>query len=104
MPQHLVDFLGPKPDSVRGARRWRQLAADVTEYRQRYDVADPVRALGADPNLGELGQQQAWRKLRLGAERLRVQQREHGAARGEPVQAGERVGPVKHSDERELAG
>jgi conjugative relaxase-like TrwC/TraI family protein len=77
MPQPIVDFLGPQPTSVRGRRRWRQLAGDVTEYRQRYGIDDPVRALGRDPGAAELGQRQARRKLLGQAERLWAAGRAH---------------------------
>jgi hypothetical protein len=70
MPRYLVDFLGPKPDSLRGVRRWKQLAADVTEHRQRYGITDPDRALGPEPRTADLERRRAWRKLRLDAERL----------------------------------
>ncbi|HKE98954.1 MAG TPA: hypothetical protein VKG45_08490 [Actinomycetes bacterium] len=77
-PQWLRDFLGLRPGSVRGARRWRQLAAGVADYRERYGVADSVRALGPEPKSAELGQRRAWRELRQQAGRLWQQQRDRG--------------------------
>jgi hypothetical protein len=75
MPQYLVDFLGLRPESVRGARRWRQLAAGVQEYRREYGITDEVRALGPDPKQADLLQRQTWRALRRDAERLWEPQR-----------------------------
>jgi hypothetical protein len=78
MPQYLVDFLGPRPESVRGARRWRQLASDVQDYRREHGITDDVRALGPEPKHADLAHQQKWRTLRRGAERLWESQHTRG--------------------------
>jgi hypothetical protein len=70
MPQYLVDSLGPRPESVRGARRWRQLAAGAQGYRREHGINDPVRALGPEPKTADLTQRHTWRRLRRDAERL----------------------------------
>jgi hypothetical protein len=84
MPEYLVDFLGPRPESVRGARRWRQLAAGVQDYRQQHGVTDPARALGPEPKTADLAQRQTWRALRRDAERLWEAQQGR-ARRADPV-------------------
>jgi hypothetical protein len=75
LPGYLTDFLGPRPDSVRGARRWRQLAAGVADYRNRYGITEQDRALGPAPKTNGLAQRRHWRELRGQAERLWQQQR-----------------------------
>ena len=48
-PAYLTGALGPVPESVRGRRAWRQTARAVEDYRQRFQVTDPERPLGAEP-------------------------------------------------------
>jgi hypothetical protein len=64
--------LGPLPDSVRGRRAWRQTAAQLVAYRERYGVTDPEQAIGRDPRGGDLEQRRAWRACHLAVERLRA--------------------------------
>jgi conjugative relaxase-like TrwC/TraI family protein len=64
--------LGPMPDSVRGRRVWRQTAAQLVAYRERYGVTDPEQAIGRDPRSGDLEQRRAWRACHLAVERLRT--------------------------------
>jgi hypothetical protein len=64
--------LGPMPDSVRGRRVWRQTAAQLVAYRERYVVTDPEQAIGRDPRSGDLEQRRAWRACHLAVERLRA--------------------------------
>jgi conjugative relaxase-like TrwC/TraI family protein len=63
--------LGPLPESVRGRRAWRQAAAQLADYRDRYGIRDPEQALGPEPKGGDLEQWRAWRACRTAAERLR---------------------------------
>jgi conjugative relaxase-like TrwC/TraI family protein len=64
--------LGPLPGSVRGRRAWRQTAAQLADYRDRYGIRDPEQALGPEPKGGDLQQRRAWRACRNAAERVRV--------------------------------
>ena len=64
--------LGPLPGTVRGRRAWRQTAAQLADYRDRYGIRDPEQALGPEPKGGDLEQRQAWRACRMAAERLRA--------------------------------
>jgi hypothetical protein len=61
-PAYLTDALGPVPESVRGRRAWRQSARAVEDYRQRFGIQDPARALGKPPARNQdTDRQQAWR-------------------------------------------
>ncbi len=64
--------LGAMPDSVRGRRAWRQTAAQLADYRDRYGITDPEQALGPEPKRGDLEQRRAWRACRDAAQRLRA--------------------------------
>jgi conjugative relaxase-like TrwC/TraI family protein len=64
--------LGPLPGSVHGRRAWRQAAAQLAAYRDRYGIRDPEQALGPEPKGGDLAQRRAWRACRQAAERLRA--------------------------------
>jgi conjugative relaxase-like TrwC/TraI family protein len=48
-PGHVLEALGPAPESTRGRRAWRQAAAEIEHYRRTYGITDPVRALGPQP-------------------------------------------------------
>jgi hypothetical protein len=67
--------LGEPPQSVRGRRAWRQTHALLSDYRQRYGVTDPGRALGPEPRRFDLEQRQARREARQAIERLQAKQR-----------------------------
>jgi conjugative relaxase-like TrwC/TraI family protein len=64
--------LGPLPEGVRGRRAWRQAAAQLVAYRDRYGITDPQQALGPEPKGGDLEQRRAWRACRTAVERLRT--------------------------------
>jgi conjugative relaxase-like TrwC/TraI family protein len=64
--------LGPLPGSVHGRRAWRQTAAQLTDYRDRYGIRDPEQALGPEPKGGDLAQRRAWRACRNAIERVRA--------------------------------
>jgi hypothetical protein len=48
-PAHVLEALGPVPESTRGRRARRQAAAQIAQYRDTYGITDPDRALGPDP-------------------------------------------------------
>lgn len=48
VPGHLVRALGARPETAAAQDLWRTAAAAVSRYRERWGVADPARALGAD--------------------------------------------------------
>ncbi len=76
-PAYLRDALGPVPESVRGRRAWRQTARQVEDYRQRYQVSDADRPLGAEPARGADPQQrQAWREATDALARMPARQRQ----------------------------
>jgi hypothetical protein len=64
--------LGPLPEGIRSRRAWRQTAAQLADYRDRYGIHDPEQALGPEPKGGDLEQRRAWRACRTAAERVRV--------------------------------
>jgi hypothetical protein len=79
--------LGPLPGSVRGRRAWRQTAAQLADYRDRYGIRDLEQALGPEPKGGDLAQRRAWRACRNAVERLR--------ARTDPIRQPERDQPTR---------
>jgi hypothetical protein len=64
--------LGPLPGSIRGRRAWRQTAAQLADYRDRYGIRNPEQALGPEPKGGDLEQRRTWRACRDAAEHLRA--------------------------------
>ncbi|HEX5878867.1 MAG TPA: hypothetical protein VF468_11185, partial [Actinomycetota bacterium] len=48
-PGYVLEALGPVPESTRDRRAWRQAAAQIEHYRHTYQITDPDRALGRDP-------------------------------------------------------
>jgi conjugative relaxase-like TrwC/TraI family protein len=79
--------LGALPEGVRGRRAWRQAAAHLVAYRDRYGIRDPEQALGPEPKGGDLEQRRAWRACRTAAERVR--------ARAEPTRLPDRAQPTR---------
>jgi conjugative relaxase-like TrwC/TraI family protein len=79
--------LGPLPGSIHGRRAWRQVAAQLSAYRDRYSIRDPEQALGPESKRGDLAQRRAWRACRNAAERLRV--------RAEPSRQPDRDQPTR---------
>ena len=93
--------LGPVPENVRGRRVWRQVAAQLVAYRDRYGVTDPEQALGPEPRNGDLKQRRAWRACQDAAERMRTRHersREATATRAHPSTPPSRV--PQHGAER----
>jgi hypothetical protein len=48
--------LGEPPATVKGQRAWRQTVSRVEQYRERYGIIDPDRALGPEPRHVDLEQ------------------------------------------------
>src|SRR5215211_2019627 len=71
---------GPLPDSVRGRRAWRQAAAQLVAYRDRYGIRDPAQTLGPEPKGGDLAQRQAWRACRTAPSSLSQRGAERAAS------------------------
>jgi hypothetical protein len=65
--------LGERPATVKGGRVWDRAVEQTIEYRQRWKVTDPERALGSEPhgNDASLEQRQAWRHATRAVGRLR---------------------------------
>jgi AAA domain/TrwC relaxase len=75
--------LGEPPQSMRGRRAWRQTHALLDDYRHRYGVTDPERALGPEPRRLDRRERdqvdQATRPSRADRARLpRLDERERG--------------------------
>jgi hypothetical protein len=86
--------LGPVPENVRGRRAWRQVAAQLVAYRDRYGISHPEQALGPEPRNGDLEQRRAWRACRDAAARVRARHergREATATRTHPSTPPSRV-------------
>jgi hypothetical protein len=79
--------LGPLPADVGGRRAWRQAAAQLADYRDRYGIRDPEQVLGPEPKGGDIQQRRAWRACRNAAERVR--------ARTEPIRQPARDQPTR---------
>jgi hypothetical protein len=74
-PAYLRGALGPVPESVRGRRAWRQTARAVEDYRQRFQVSDPERPLGAEPARdAEPDRYTAWRQVSGAVARMQARQ------------------------------
>src|SRR5215218_2234867 len=72
-PGYLREALGPVPDSTRGRRVWRQVAAAIGDYRRTYGVTDPEQALGPMPR--EPARRTAWQHARQAIARVHSRQR-----------------------------
>ena len=67
--------LGEPPASLRGRRAWRQTHALLSDYRHRYGITDPERALGPEPRRLGLEQRRHHRVAQQAIERLQAKQR-----------------------------
>jgi hypothetical protein len=67
--------VGPPPASIKGQRAWRQAAAHILQYRERYGITDPGHPLGPEPRHGDLEQRRHHRATHRVIERLRDRQR-----------------------------
>jgi hypothetical protein len=72
-PGHVLEALGPVPESTRGRRAWCQAAAEIEQYRHTYGITDPVRALGPEP--ADRAQQAARQWVGTAIERVQAKQR-----------------------------
>ncbi len=69
--------LGELPATVKAQRAWRQTVARIEQYRERYGITDPDRALGPEPRGGDLEQRRHHRATRQAVERFQASQRAH---------------------------
>jgi conjugative relaxase-like TrwC/TraI family protein len=76
-PGYVLEALGPVPESTRGRRAWRHAAAEIEDYPRTYHIADPDRALGAEPT----GLTQRADRQRADSAIKRVQTKQRGADR-----------------------
>jgi AAA domain len=77
-PAYLTGVLGPMPESVRGCRAWRQTARQVEDYRQRFEVTDPERPLGAEPARdADPDRYAAWRQASGAVARMQGRQQQY---------------------------
>jgi hypothetical protein len=67
--------LGEPPATVKGERAWRQAVSRVEQYRERYGIIDPDRALGPEPRHVDLEQRRHHRAAHQVIERLHERQR-----------------------------
>jgi hypothetical protein len=67
--------LGEPPPTVEGQRALRQNLARIQQYRERYGITDPDRALGPDPSGGDLERRRHHQVARQAIERLQERQR-----------------------------
>jgi hypothetical protein len=72
-PGHVLESLGPVPESTRGRRAWRQAAAQIEDYRRTYRITDPNRALGPEPR--DPAQRADRQRVRTAIERVQAKQR-----------------------------
>jgi hypothetical protein len=72
-PGYVLEALGPAPASTRGRRAWRQAAAEIEHYRHTYQITDPDRALGLEPQAPT--QRADRQRARTAIERLQAKQR-----------------------------
>jgi conjugative relaxase-like TrwC/TraI family protein len=97
--------LGERPTTVKGGRVWDRAVEQTLEYRQRWNVTDPERALGLEPHGAEvsLEQRQAWRHATRAVGRLRdlADDRTDRTDRGDHVEATSRSDhPGRHRGDR----
>jgi hypothetical protein len=98
--------LGERPASIKGGRAWDRAVEQTVEYRQRWKVDDPERALGPEPRGTDasFAQRRAWRhaewavgRLRdLAGDRTERGDRQEAAGRGD--QRGDHEGATGRSD------
>ena len=73
-PGWLREF-GEPPATVKGQRALRQTVARIEQYRERYGITDPDRALGPEPRHADLEQRRHHRAARQAIERFQARQR-----------------------------
>jgi hypothetical protein len=82
-PGHVLEALGPVPESTRGRRAWRHAAAEIQQYRHTYNITDPDRALGPEPH----DPAQRADRLRAGSTIKRVQAKQRAVERIHDIQS-----------------
>jgi conjugative relaxase-like TrwC/TraI family protein len=82
--------LGGPPATVKGRRAWRQAVARIEQYRERYAITDPDRALGPEPRSRDLEQRRHHRAASQAIERSHQRQR---AEREQPSDHRQRAHP-----------
>ncbi|HET9560338.1 MAG TPA: hypothetical protein VFS70_24625, partial [Actinomycetota bacterium] len=78
-PGYVLEALGPVPASTRGRRAWRHAAGEIEQYRRSYQITDPDRALGPEPQ--DPDQRAARQRARSAIERVQAKQRAADRAR-----------------------
>jgi AAA domain len=76
--------LGGPPATVTGQRAWRQTVARVEQYRERYGITDPDRALGPEPRSRDLEQRRHHRTASQAIERFHERRRADHRERARP--------------------
>jgi hypothetical protein len=64
--------LGEPPATIKGQRAWRQAVSRIQQYRERYQIIDPDRALGPEPRHLDLEQRRHHRAAHQAIERQRT--------------------------------
>jgi conjugative relaxase-like TrwC/TraI family protein len=67
--------LGELPTTVKGQRAMQHALAQIEQYRERYGITDPERALGSEPRHAALEQRRHHRAAHQAIERLQARQR-----------------------------
>jgi hypothetical protein len=67
--------LGEPPSTVKGQRTWRLAIARIEQYRERYAITDPDRALGPEPRSRDLEQRRHHRAANQAIDRFHERQR-----------------------------
>jgi hypothetical protein len=100
-PGYVLEALGPVPDSTRGRRAWRHAAAQIEQYRRSYNVTDPDRALGTEPD--DPAQRADRQRAHTAIERIHAKQR--AADRSRDAQpTSERTNQPRSDDQRGRRG
>jgi hypothetical protein len=100
-PGYVLDALGPVPDSTRGRRAWRHAAAQIEQYRRSYNVTDPDRALGTEPD--DPAQRADRQRAHTAIERIHAKQRAADRSR-DPQPTSERTNQPRSDDQRGRRG
>jgi hypothetical protein len=100
-PGYVLEALGSVPASTRGRRAWRQAATEIEQYRRTYQITDPDRVLGPEPN--DSAQRADRQRARTAIERVQVEQR--AADRGRDAQpTSERTSQPRSGEQRDRRG
>jgi hypothetical protein len=100
-PGYVLEALGPVPASTRGRRAWRHAAAEIEQYRRTYEVTDPERALGPEPQ--DRAQRADRQRAQTAIARVQAKQRAADRARG-AQSTSERINQPRPRGHRGRAG